>query len=224
MSTKSLKQEVERLSAAREIENLVNRYEYKLSAGQIDDVPEMFALKTPGVRVEIVFWGVWEGAEGIMRCYDGWHRHVMLADRKSGMVPGSMNLSPNCTPVIEVAEDGKTAKGLWFCPGLGTLPKSTDGKLQALWWWSKRAYDFIKEDGKWKIWHYHVYPVFCCPYDKSWVDVGAWDAWADAAPDADEFKPDKPTTYRWLYSETTPLEYVPPAPEPYRTFDETFSY
>jgi len=56
------------------------------------------------------------------------------------------------TPVIEVAGDGKTAKGLWYSIGQGVRPSGTTGHSTE-WMWEKYAVDFIKEDGKWKIWH-----------------------------------------------------------------------
>ena len=60
------------------------------------------------------------------------------------------------TPVIEVAGDGKTAKGIWYSIGIGVRPNvNSDGTYtkSTSWMWEKYAVDFIKEDGKWKIWH-----------------------------------------------------------------------
>jgi hypothetical protein len=60
------------------------------------------------------------------------------------------------TPVIEVAGDGKTAKGLWYSVGQSVRGTTTaDGKTSVStgWMWEKYGCDFIKEDGKWKIWH-----------------------------------------------------------------------
>src|ERR1035438_7351015 len=60
------------------------------------------------------------------------------------------------TPVIEVASDGKTAKGLWYSIGQAVRGSvAADGKTSVTtgWMWEKYGVDFIKEDGKWKIWH-----------------------------------------------------------------------
>ncbi len=51
--------------------------------------------ETPGVRVEISPLGRWEGLEGINRAMVKFHKFIT-------------------TPVIEVAGDGKTAKGVWM--------------------------------------------------------------------------------------------------------------
>lgn len=48
---------------------------------------------------------------------------------------------------MELAGDGKTAKGLWYCIGQETVP----GK--AMWVTGKVAMDFVKEGDSWKIWH-----------------------------------------------------------------------
>jgi hypothetical protein len=220
-----LKREVERLSAAREIENLVNRYTYKLMAAEFDSLKEFFALKTPGLRIEIGPSGVFEGAEGIERFY-------VLAENKHFRPPspGGLTQDYNTTPIIEVAEDGQTAKGLWYTPGINTgvgpFGRDPEGKLQAEWFYQKRAFDFVKEDGEWKIWHYHAYVIFTCTFYTSWADVTedyvnrsfGW-------PEDEECKPDKPTTYhKPYYAGTYEVEYVPKAPEPYKTWKDTFSY
>ncbi len=60
------------------------------------------------------------------------------------------------TPVIEVALDGKTAKGLWYSIGQsvrGEVDSSGKTSVGTGWMWEKYGVDFIKEDGKWKIWH-----------------------------------------------------------------------
>ena len=225
-----LEHEVKRLQAAREIENLVNVYEYKLQGGCFEGIMDMFAKKTPGLRVEIFPWGVYEGIEGMKRLYLNFHPEGM-GDSKKGMRPGLMFISGLTTPVIEVAKDGKTAKGLWTCTGHQTLRmhdiqsmEDEGGKLQANWSWSKRAYDFVKEDGEWKIWHYHVYGIFVCPYEKSWVEMGDPLRGLNLPELPDDQKADRPTTYHWIYTPKAKVEYVPPAPEPYEKWDDSIAY
>jgi len=60
------------------------------------------------------------------------------------------------TPVIEVAGDGKTAKGIWYSIGLavrGSVDESGKTSVSTGWMWEKYAVDFINENGEWKIWH-----------------------------------------------------------------------
>jgi hypothetical protein len=126
------------------------------------------------------------------------------------------------TPVIEVAGDGKTAKGMWTSPGAEAL--ALGGELVAQWNWVRYGIDFIKEGGRWKFWHFHIYRTFATPFHKSWVETAL-----EAAPkpeDApDDFpRPDRPNTYHDPYSLTRDPRKAPMPPEPYSTFEGTFSY
>ena len=68
---------------------------------------------------------------------------------------GQLLLHVTTTAIIEIAEDGKTAKGFWYSPG---MIKETNGGASAMW----EAYgaDFVKEETGWKIWHLHMYTDF----------------------------------------------------------------
>jgi hypothetical protein len=133
------------------------------------------------------------------------------------------------THVIEVAEDGATAKGVWISPGYTTMP--TFEKLQAYWHWDRYAVDFIKEDGQWKIWHFFVGREFTCRYDKSWVDTGvdgeeAYELALEVFrqwPGYNEYRQEPINTFS-SYSPFEVPRLQPRLPEPYATFSETFSY
>ena len=125
--------------------------------------------------------------------------------------PGGMFEHHLCTPIIQVAADGKTAKGLWFSPGHETTPDEK-GKLIAHWCYGKFGADFIKEDGKWKIWHYHWYDTFMCPYDKSWVETRQPAIGELRHPDSDT-----PSTSRSTYFKDQVRKPIPEYPEPYET-------
>jgi len=217
MAKKSLEERIQRLEDIHEIQNLASRYQYLQTAGLHEETAELFAQKTPGIRAEVGGRGVYEGTEGIQRMYVGVHKH------RDGDGKGILNVLTLTTPVIEVAGDGKTAKGVWISPGFHTLaPK---GKLQANWVWCKYGIDFVKEDGKWKFWHVHVYAIFYTPYERSWVETAKLEGQAEAAPSLpDELKADRPATYRWMYNLTAKTENVPAPPQPYETWDESTAY
>jgi len=211
---KSMQHEIERLQAYIEIQNLVGKYEVIHTPSTERQSPQLFALKQPDVSVEIAMWGKFVGADHVRKMY---HE----ADEGKPM-PGSMFEHDLCTPIIQVAADGKTAKGLWFSPGHETYTGETNpnpnGKLTAHWNWGKFAADFIKEDGKWKIWHYRWYDTFMAPYNKSWVDT--------PQPPMDFVmempggnKPDVPTKTRSTYFKDQVRKPVPEYPEPYETWD-----
>jgi hypothetical protein len=205
---KQLEKELERLQAIHEIQNLVGKYAVIHTPKTMAMTSELFALKQPDVSVEVAMWGVFTGAEQIKRMYS----HM----EEGGGIPGTMFEHQLTTPIIEVAEDGQTAKGLWFSPGHETYP-GPDGKLQAKWCWGKFGADFIKEDGKWKIWHYHWYDTFMIPFAKSWLDTPQPPL--GVIEEHPGFKPDKPSTSRSTYYPTVVRGPIPWYPEPYKTWD-----
>ena len=201
-----LEMEVERLKAVHEIQNLVGRYMVIHTPATTSKSWELFALKQPDVSVEIAMWGVFVGAENIKKLYEEGHGEPVV---------GTMFEHQLTTPIIEVAEDGQTAKGLWFSPGHET--PMIDGKLEARWNWGKFGADFIKEDGEWKIWHFHFYDTFMIPFDKSWVDTPQPPR--DAIEEQPGLKMDKPPTVRSTYYPDEMRGPIPFYPEPYDTWD-----
>jgi hypothetical protein len=204
----SQQHEIERLQAINEIQNLVAKYEVIHTPATERQSPQLFALKQPDVSVEIAMWGVFIGADQVRKMY-------READ-EGKPIPGAMMEHQLTTPCIQVAKDGKTAKGLWFSPGHETFP-GPDGKLQPKWCWGKFGADFIKEDGEWKIWHYHWYDTFMIPFDKSWVDTPQ-----PALGTIEEhpgFEPNLPPTSRSTYFPDQVRAPIPDWPEPYDTWD-----
>jgi hypothetical protein len=205
---KSFKHEIERLQAINEIQNLFSTLDYFHSTAKEDEAGQLFALTMADVSAEIAGGGVYVGKESIIKVGHG-------VEGSGIPTPGHLGLHTRTTPVIQVAGDGKTAKGLWLSPGLETFEK--DGKFDGQWCWCKYGVDFIKENGKWKIWHLHTYPIFRIPYYKSWVDAPATAALPRDLPD--RLRPNKPTTYLYEYTTTALYENIPAPPQPYETWD-----
>ena len=218
MARKSLEDRIQRLEDIREIENVMAKYAYLHTAGMHEETTELFARETPGVRVEISPLGRWEGLEGVMTAMVKLHKAMGVGN------PGSLFVHPQTTPVIEVAGDGKTAKGVWMSPGLETRKNTETGKFTGYWVWGHYGVDFILENGKWKFWHFHVYAFLFAPYHKSWTEP--LELSEQPLPDElpDELKPDIPNDYYRLYSTTSEIQYLPEPPEPYETFDEKTAY
>jgi hypothetical protein len=208
MAKKTLDERIQRLEDIHEISNLMGRNVYYQLADMQEAMNETKATKTPGVTFEVPEWGVWEGPEGIEKMAK-YHRLGV------GDSTGKISAIPITTPVIEVAADGKTAKGLWICPGAETGRWGPGGKMQAYWAWAKYGVDFVKEDGKWKVWHNQVYSIFFTPYEKSWVEEYKHPEFK--VPE--EFRATRPPTYNWHYSPNVKTENVPPPPLPYETWD-----
>jgi hypothetical protein len=210
---KTMQKDIQRLKDSHEIQELMSRYFYLHAANLLEEKVKLFALKTPGVRIEIADRGVFEGPEHVRDHY--------LKGEGSQDFTGKLYLHTLATPSIQVADDGKTAKGVWMSPGLETTDMGTNAKLSAYWSWGYMAADFVRENGVWKIWHYHVYGLFKCLYEKSWVEYIDKPNPEDAEMMG---KPDRPTTYHREYSPDTKRELVPVPPLPYETFNEATAY
>lgn len=130
---------------------------------------------------------------------------------------GSNTVLNFTTPLIEVAFDGKTAKGIWYVFG-ATTEVYSDGP-KAAWNFGRCAVDFVKEDGKWKVWHMLMATDFECPIGGNWG--------RDKMPARDGAAIPAPTETGEFYKSYS-AEFVsivnPRLPEPYPTFSETFSY
>ena len=138
---------------------------------------------------------------------------------------GPFHVKPLTAPVIEVAEDGETAKGLWIC--MGCDAEVTERGPEADWTWGYFAGDFIYEGDDWKIWHLQYLN------DVDSLCGQSWGRKVTSYPELPEFAPLKDValppytvaeTVRELYTPSRPLAVTPRIPEPYRTFAETFSY
>ena len=138
---------------------------------------------------------------------------------------GTFRDYPVACPVIEIAADGETAKGLWYC--WGSHAEVTVGGPTSNWTWGFFAVDFVREGDAWKIWHLQF---------TNDVDARCGTDWglkAEPLPELPEFealKEFKAPAYsvaaevRPYYNGTRALTAAPRMPEPYTTFADTFSY
>lgn len=214
MTTAVLEKIVARLDAESKIRNLMGAYSYLLTAARYHDIVELFAKNAPDVRAEMSF-GVYDGYEGIKRCYSKFHAEKIVG-------PGVMAVHALTTPVIEVAGDGKTAKAVWISPGHITGgPFTPDGSIKAHWAWMRYGNDFILEDGEWKIWHLHVFGMFLCSFERSWAEQGDVHQTPSLPP---QYAPDRPPTTTWSYQRDAVTRLEPAPPKPYETFDPATAF
>jgi hypothetical protein len=141
-------------------------------------------------------------------------------------IGGGYGMHTNLTPVIEISGDGKTAKGVWYSLGVNGNDMAVPEKYAA---------DFVKEDGKWKIWHFvNLFEPVALRGTEEYPHV---DNFYKKPLGAKGVLPgEKPTTEGGIHyiTRTAPDLYnydpkvvpkiYPKLPEPYYTFGETFSY
>jgi SnoaL-like domain len=218
----TLEQRIVRLEDIRALQNLLGYYEEYQSALQFDRVLPLFALEAPDVRWE-PGPGAWIGPDDVRAALMS-QQHQENDPQWARIHSGEMHVHTLATPIIVIADDGKTAKATFDSPGLETL-SGIGHKPDARRGWCRYGVDFLKTDTGWKIWHLHVYGVIFSPANKSWVDAPGFPPPPKATDVGGEWpKPTRPQSDVWIYSGhgTPPL--LPRPPEPYRTFSETFSY
>ena len=137
---------------------------------------------------------------------------------------GQLLSLPLTTPIVEIAGDGKTAKGIWNVQGSDN--DITASGPNSNWSIGYLCIDFIKEADDWKIWHLMYVEDIQCPMGESWVSPKA----APADPDFAELSAIRLPAYSQegpffaAYTKDRPFTPPPRLPVPYETFRETFSY
>jgi hypothetical protein len=97
--------------------------------------------------------GFWQGQDKVKAYYG-------VAAKDKSLAAGHFQMHTITTGVIEVAQDRKTAKGIFYTPGM------VGAYNEGSWMWERYGVDFINEDGVWKIWHLHVYSDFSASFGK----------------------------------------------------------
>jgi hypothetical protein len=159
MQVKALQEQTRTLRDIDDIKKLQRAYGYYLENWMTDEVAELFADRPDTVL--LVHAGEFRGMEGVRRFFQP--RGADRGKRPREFFHQVMQLSP----VIDVAPDGRTASGRWYGFGANASPVP-DGVFQG---WMNGVYEneYIKEDGKWKIWKLKWYMYFFAPYFKGWV-------------------------------------------------------
>jgi len=217
---------LQQLAHASLVRNVVNRYCVYETLGRVPDMLNSFALSLPDVQIDVGF-GLYYGADGARRfaAVTG----ILLGDTSTGVRrKGALNVFANTTDIIEVAEDLKTAKGLWITSAAMTNGTPSEG-FNSRYGYFRRAIDLVNLDGNWKIWHYITYWLIEAPVGKSWIDPDVVDANSRTRYDwiPDNLKPDRASGVgigpMWSWRPDRPVTQLP-IPVPYRTFASTFSY
>ncbi len=134
---------------------------------------------------------------------------------------GTINAFPVSTGLVELAGDGKTARGLWYCIGQSTSKKK-DGSICPMWITGKVAMDFVKEGEDWKIWHIMESNDVSCEAGTNYSEQPVYIDY-ETDPVAVEFgTPTIPVLthdvmFNWW-------DNYPAPPEPYETWSDENSY
>ena len=211
----TLEQRLERREARDEVANLMGKYVFYRMGGDVKAAATLFA-RLDDTEIEMPM-GIYTGKDAAHRCMEIDHAEDATA-------LGGMTIHNISTPVIEVAADCRTAKGVWISPGIATatLP---NGKKKGLWAWLRYKCDFIRmDDGQWKIWHMHKYGLFTVPTDKSWTDDDPMacmrERMGDKPPAPHRTSADRKPERRYEYRADAAPELLPEPPLPYDSWGE----
>jgi hypothetical protein len=148
-------------------------------------------------------------------------------------------------PVIEVADDGKTARSWYLTPGTMMNRFGRDGKHRSGGWlWERYGSDFVYHDGKWWWAHEQVCPDMGGSFDDGNSAQSKYDQLANpkAGPGGPPpggaareplLDPPESGTGLWLqdggplHTDYTPIQTIQnsvPFPVPYKTMDDDNTY
>ena len=220
---------INRVWDKEEIKNIVGRRAFYYANDQRErELDELWVTKTENRKTACFGrnWGYYIGMDAIKQYYVVDHRKKEYEMLEKLDVPatsdnlgyGWMGFHTVTTPLIYIAGDGRTAKGLWICPGVESTPTG-DGNAEALWISGTLGIDFIKEDGQWKIWHLVACNDVVVKAGRNFSDDPA----DDEDPTRAEFG--TPTLDRTVHDHRYNWgDDFPFMPKPYQTFSDAISY
>ena len=149
MKELSLEQKVQRALDIAEVQNVMSKHAYYHGVGYHLQELEAIWVKADGPHAATASFGqnhgYWVGMERIRQFYGELNernrkRNLELVSQRYPEVEnvrenegvGSLIMHTLTTPIIEVAGDGKTAKGMWYSPGQVT-EVGPDGRPVAMW-------------------------------------------------------------------------------------------
>jgi hypothetical protein len=187
MDLKELEKHVQLAEDIQEIEHLQKMYGYYFDNHCWQEIVDLFSDNAESV--EIVDHGVLYGKKGVEKMYMD---VIGARGRPEPRPPWVAFVVMQIAPVIDVAPDGKTAKGrwqTWLCESkaYGAYPRQE---------WLHGYYEnkYVKENGRWKFSLLHWNNTFCAPVEDGWLNLPLM-GWmplpdADAPPTAFHPYPD----------------------------------
>ena len=171
-------------------------------------------------------WGYYVGMDEIKRYYVTQYDQQVQAEQKNlpeGADPGTGRFlfHPLSTPIVYIAEDGKTAQGTWYSIGADCYPLP-EGEADCSWNCQKISADFVKEPGGWKIWHVVFANDFLC---RTGHNVSELQSIYIRGTGRDEIDFGQPTIPMLAHDPSyTWCDNYPPLNGPYETFTDEISY
>lgn len=230
---------IDKWDVRREVQNLMGKYTYCFLLHKEGELFERFWSKKADICLGLNE-GWYAGPEAVKGYFEALCGLTLLnsrllqrafpdrlgdwSDEKLYGV-GLQDHKPICNQIIEVADDLHTAKGLWHCQG--KYDAITPSGPLSYWTWGWFAADFVYDGGEWRIWHLQQLQDIDSPcghkWGRSYVEEEPIPPFGEIA-DYKLPEPTVPTVLREHYGTLRPYTEPPQLPEPYGTFEDTFSY
>ena len=123
-----LERRIARMEAVNACANLMGRYQVLHTAAKQQEIVDLFALRTPGVRYEAAT-NIFDGPEKIRKFW----LEKMAAQEED--LTGRVNRHDIMNPIIVAADDAKTVIGYWTAIGLET-GIDENGAFASYWAWT----------------------------------------------------------------------------------------
>ncbi|HMB72775.1 MAG TPA: nuclear transport factor 2 family protein [Gammaproteobacteria bacterium] len=154
-----LAQDVTRAESVRRVKRLQETYAQYSQFGLWNEMASLFANDAVLVRGDDTIRGRAAIGEFFLESFGG-GRH--------GLPPGGLHTQLVLRPLMDVAADGRSAKGRWW-------EWSMTGRFGADANWAGGIYEneYVREDGTWKIAREHYHPMLAGSYEDGWRNVDA---------------------------------------------------
>lgn len=139
----SEEEQIRRVWDREEVKETMYRHAHYYTSNLREKEIEELWVKEPENRATASYgrnWGYYIGMDEIKKYYlDG-----------NTIGDGCMLFQPVSTDLIHIANDGRTARGMWY--SMGYITAVEGGETKAEWLFERICADFVKEGDDWKIW------------------------------------------------------------------------
>lgn len=230
---------LDRLEWRREIRNVMGRISHDYAVKQEAEVYNRYFSRREDVCLGLNN-GYYKGKDAVAGYYKALGEEIRVSSQLiRNMFPeelgnksdeeifgvGMISYVPFESQVIEIADDGQSAKGIWNVRG--STSRLTPGGPVANWIFGWAAVDFVLEEGQWKILNLlllynvdHQCGVGFCEEEKHFPLVPEFEPIVSCRIP----EPNVPMTVFETFYPDRPKAASPRCPEPYETFEKTFSY
>ena len=154
---------IARVRAAQECRNLMGHYLIGMMGSKMWQYLDRWVGREDA-SLEMP-WGRYDGKSGVVYCYLVDHGDYTDPTIPDNAGAGVLAIHLSSSECVEVAADGKTARGIFHTGGTETIRK--DGCCC----FTRYGVDFIRDErGAWKIWHMWLVPNGMNQFPYCWTD------------------------------------------------------